>query len=103
MEKPTCPGELRNPILIIDFTKNSHLSEQRNDFDSNAPHPGTSAVAFDMGPGIVPRSESPGCASLAEPNSLQHGLNLAANYLRKSIKPSTQDQVEALLTCLIFS
>ena len=100
MDKPTCPGELRNPILIIDLTKNAQLSEQRNESDPNAFRPGTSSAgASNTGPDVIPCSESSECLSLAlsdSSTSLHRGLNLAAQYLRKSIKPSTQDQVGAL-------
>ncbi len=59
MEKPTCPDELRNEVLIIDFTKDSQSF-------SNPIPPET---------------------------SLHRGLTLATEYLQKSIKPSTQNQV----------
>jgi hypothetical protein len=79
MEKPTCPNELRNDIVVIDLSQCSDSSTADVDVP-NLSYTGEHAEAV-----IADNS--------AAAQSLHHGLELANHYLRKSVKNSTQTQV----------
>ncbi len=97
MDKPTCPDELKNEIVIIDLTKNSNADDTI--FTPYAVVTSEAVVTPDavVTPenNVAPNEVVPGdeFASCPETGSLHRGLELATQYLQKSIKDSTRTQV----------
>ncbi len=82
MDKPTCPNELRNEIVIVDLTAVQPASPEA---EASEP-PAASCSAVEGGNQLA-------TAAGSSKYSYQGGLVLGRKYLQGSVKPSTLSQV----------